>query len=119
MNKSDLRRFIKEEAQIIMAGRIKKDKFSTFKDDFVVHPDNHKRVIWKKNKNIFVNEYSIKYLMDSFKALVNTETKAVSGEVKMDSYDPKKKTIKYNDVKIPSKVVIQLDRVWINHFGEH
>ena len=119
MNRSDFRLFIRKEAQIIMSEKIKKDKFSSFEDDFVVYPKNHKRVVWKNNKDVFVNSYSIKYLMRSFEALIQTNTVSIAGEVKMDSYDPKKKTIKYNNVKVPVKVINQLERVWVHHFGEY
>jgi len=119
MNKKDFRKFVIEEVRNIMAGKIKKTKFSSFKDDFDVFPKRDKLVVWKQNKNVEIDKGSIKYLIMSLDTITKTETKSVAGKVKLSDYDSKKRTIKYSGVTISVDVVRQLERVWINHFGEY
>ena len=120
VDKIDLRKFIISEVKrekIKMKNKQK--KLSSFKDDFTASPESWKEVAWKKNKKVYINEYGIKHLLLSLKTLTKSETKGVSGEVKMNDYNKKDQTIKYNGVKVPIYILEQLERMWVYNFGQY
>ena len=97
----------------------KRVKLSSFKDNFIVHPDWGKQVAWKKNDDVFVDKKSVKYLLTSLTAITNSNTKSISGKIKLSDYDKDKQMIKYNNIVVPVHILQQLERVWTWKFGQY
>lgn len=117
MSEKQLRDFILNEVKKFMNEKI--EKYSSFENDFKIGTKFGNYVFWKKNKSVYIDEKGIKHLMKSLKSIINAGVKSVRGNVNISDYDKDKNTINYNGVIIPTKIIEQLERIWVHEFGKY